>query len=99
MKKALGLFPSIVPNGFGGSFKSMKSNEITHDTIDGYCCACDYDISGFEGRVKEQWKFGFENGKATKTDEILTYIEDRRSQQHEPHSILADLRAKLKFDV
>lgn len=25
-----------------------------HNTRDGYCCACDYDIAGFENKLKEQ---------------------------------------------
>ena len=32
--------------------KSQK--EESHETKDGYCCACDYDIARFEGKLKSQ---------------------------------------------
>lgn len=36
--------------------KKQKQNEKSHQTKNGYCCACDYDIAVMENKIKSQQK-------------------------------------------
>ena len=36
--------------GYNDALKGRKP--APHDTRDGYCCACDYDIAGFKAEIK-----------------------------------------------
>jgi hypothetical protein len=44
----------IFMKGYKWGYSDCKKGRkpIPHDTRNGYCCACDYDIAGFEAKLK-----------------------------------------------
>lgn len=46
-------------------WEKVMSKQKPHETKDGWCCACDYDIAVMENKIKEAREEAVEKAKAT----------------------------------
>lgn len=56
------------------SGRCLRCAEETHATIDNYCCACGYDIAGFEDKLKEA-----REEERAKILKIIDYLSDENT--------------------
>lgn len=67
-----------------------------HETKDGYCCACDYDIACFDGKLKEQRESLVEKGNGLK--KIFQYSENWDKDEIHNQAI-EDYQNLIKEDI
>jgi hypothetical protein len=85
-------------NGYIDAKKGRK--KIPHDTRDGYCCACNYDITRFEGELKEMERKSYKKG-AWNALEILSacYSPQGGNWNEEVQKDIARIKKVMELDT
>lgn len=68
-----------------------KQEGEEHQTKEGYCCACEYDIAGFEEKIEQAHQKVLQEVKKLITEEMLVC-----QQEGTPTSRLTSLYNKIK---